>query len=254
MIKNEYRMLKTQKMTTETDRNYATILDVKLTSTSMDGLLSKISDLLRTGHKFSLFTPNPEILIEANKDINFRKILNSASFSVPDGVGLSFASKFLYGKPLNIIPGRKLFGELLTLARRKKWTVFFLGGEGIKNVVAGPKLDKNGEPKSPQDAKIQEEVIDKINTVRPDILFVGFGAPKQEKWISKNLPKLDIGGAVAVGGTFDYLYGKTKLPPYRVEKAGLEWLWRLIHEPKRVLRIFNAVVIFPLKVFASRVS
>ena len=76
--------------------------------------------------------------------------------------------------------------------------------------------------------------------------------PKQEKWIYKNVKKLDVKGIIAVGGTFDYVFGKASLPPKWMEEAGLEWLWRLLHEPKRVFRILNAVVIFPLKVWRSK--
>jgi N-acetylglucosaminyldiphosphoundecaprenol N-acetyl-beta-D-mannosaminyltransferase len=77
---------------------------------------------------------------------------------------------------------------------------------------------------------------------------VGFGAPKQEKWIYKWLPKLRVGGAMAVGGTFAYLSGQSKLPPKWMEERGLEWLWRLLNEPRRALRILKAVILFPLKI------
>ena len=95
-------------------------------------------------------------------------------------------------------------------------------------------------------------MIQKINEIKPDLLFVGFGMPKQEKWIDKNVEKLDVKGIMAVGGTFDYVFGKARLPPEWLEKLGLEWLWRLLHEPKRAPRILNAVIIFPLKILSSK--
>lgn len=237
-------MLKNQKMITKSARNYVTILGIRLDSTSIDSVLNTIGGFLQSKHKFSVFTPNPEILLEASRDINFKKILNSSDINVPDGVGLKIAAP-----ALNIIKGRELFLELVALARKKNWKVFFVGGEKIKKVTAGPRLNKNGEPISERDKKIEIELVEKINKFKPDLLFVGFGMPKQEKWISKWLPKLEVGGAMAVGGTFDYVFGKAKLPPAWIGKAGLEWLWRALHEPKRVLRILNAVVIFPLEVF-----
>ena len=229
-------------------RNYVNILGVRVDSTSETSVLNTIGSFLQSKRKFSLFTLNPEILVEASCDANYRKILNSADINIPDGVGLKIAAP-----SLEIIKGRELFLALVKLAKEKNWKVFFLGGEGIKNVTAGPALDENGEPKSPEDTKIQEDVISKINKARPDILFVGFGAPKQERWIYKNLPRLNIGGAMAVGGTFDYVYGQAKLPPRWMEGMGLEWLWRLLREPKRTLRILNAIVIFPAKVLWSRI-
>ena len=242
-------MLKKQKTPVKSGRNYVNILDIRLDSTSTSSVLNTIGNFLQSRYKFSLFTANPELLVMAAKDQSLKKIINSADLVIPDGVGLKYAAKFLHSKDLNIIPGRKLFLKLLALARKNNWKVFFLGGKGIKNVTAGSVLDENGEPKTAKEAKIQKEVIQKISEIKPDLLFVGFGMPKQEKWIFKNLPRLAVGGAIAVGGTFNYVFGPAKLPPVWMEKGGLEWLWRLLHEPKRVLRILNAVVIFPLKVF-----
>jgi len=79
-----------------------------------------------------------------------------------------------------------------------------------------------------------QEVIDKINQAAPDILFIGLGFPKQEKWISKHLEDLDIKVAVCIGGVFDVISGKTKRAPRWMQDACLEWLWRLIQEPRRL--------------------
>lgn len=262
-------MMKNQKKTLKSARNYVNILDVRLTSTSIDEVLTKISDFLHSSYKFSLFTLNPEILIEANSDKYFKKILNLGDINVPDGIGVTYASKFLYGKPLKVTPGRKLFLELIKASYENNWKVFLLGGLQDEAVTAssklqmansklqiqassGPRLDKNAEPVSERDKKIEMETIKKINEFKPDILFVGFGAPKQEKWIHKWLPKLNCGGAMTVGGTFSYISGRSRLPPYWMERCSLEWLWRLLHEPKRAFRILNAVVIFPLKVLCSK--
>ena len=135
--------------------------------------------------------------------------------------------------------------NLVSEAKKKNWKTFFLGGKGIKNVEAGPRLNRNGQPVTEEDREIENKIIGKINKLKPDLLFVGFGMPRQEKWIARNLAKLDIGGAIAVGGTFDYVFGSAMLPPKGLERWGLEWFWRLIREPKRLGRILNAVVIFP---------
>lgn len=263
-------MLNKQKMTHKSVRNYVNILDIRLDSTSIEGVLKTIGSFLQSKYKFSLFTPNPEILIEAGRDKNYKKILNTADINIPDGVGLNLASRFLYGKSLQVIPGRKLFIALIGKSYKNSKKVFLLGGLGNEAVLTkeklerdfkglnikclkGPKLDKNANPLSKIDEKLEKEAVESINRFNPDILFVGFGAPKQEIWIHKWLPKLDCGGAVAVGGTFLYVSGKSKLPPQWIEAIGLEWLWRLLYEPKRALRILNAVVIFPLKVVWSSI-
>lgn len=115
-------------------------------------------------------------------------------------------------------------------------------------------MDKNAQAITEVDKKIEKDVIDKINKFNPDLLFVAFGNPKQEIWIYDNLLKLNIGGAMAVGGSLRYLAGLSSLPPVWMEKVGLEWLWRLVTEPFRLPRIWNAVVVFPWKVFLYKIS
>jgi N-acetylglucosaminyldiphosphoundecaprenol N-acetyl-beta-D-mannosaminyltransferase len=85
------------------------------------------------------------------------------------------------------------------------------------------------------------------------LLFVAFGNPKQEIWIHNNFQKLDIGGAMAVGGAFRYVAGTSSLPPKWMERGGLEWVWRLVTEPARISRIFRAFPMFPLRIFWSRI-
>lgn len=260
-------MLKKQKTAVKSSRVYVNILGVRLNSTSQTRVPALVENFRARGQKFTIFTPNPEIVLEATRDEKYRDILNSATFNIPDGVGLKIVEP-----SLKIIKGRDLFLDLIKLAGRNDWKVFLLGGlnseaetassklkvisynrttgSAVKVMSAsGPKLDKNAEPVSERDTKIEIDAVRKINEFRPDILFVGFGYPKQEKWIHKWLPKLNCGGAMAVGGTFSYIAGFSKLPPVWMEKGGLEWFWRLLHEPKRTFRMIKAVIIFPLKVF-----
>ena len=159
--------------------------------------------------------------------------------------------------------------DLISLAAKNNWKVFLLGGLGDEAELAakklkipnsefqiqafkGPKLDNNAEPISKIDRKLQFEAIDKINKFKPQLLFVAFGNPKQEIWIHKNYSRLAIGGAMAVGGAFRYTAGQSSLPPKWMADLGLEWLWRFITEPHRISRIFNAVFVFPFKVFLSK--
>ncbi len=168
---------------------------------------------------------------------------------------------------LNLIKGRELFERLVFLANKKGWRVVFLGdkGESAQKAAAvlqksykkikifpfvGPVLDGYGQPVGLENERIESEVLESVNRIRPHFLFVGFGAPKQELWLDRNLPNLEVGVAMTVGGSFDYVSGKVKKPPKFLEKRGLEWLWRLVIQPKRVGRIFKAVVVFPLKLIS----
>jgi N-acetylglucosaminyldiphosphoundecaprenol N-acetyl-beta-D-mannosaminyltransferase len=255
----------------ETSQNYVNILGIKVLSTTTTSLLASMREKMAHSSKFFVVTPNPEIILASTKNILLKEALNSADFSVPDGVGLSYASRFLFGKPLNIIPGRILFEKLIELANKKGWKVFFLGGWGgeaekaaenlrknyksIKiEVFAGPKLSDDGVPATELDKELQKEALRLINKSEPQLLFVAFGHPKQEIWIHKNLKYLDVGGAMAVGGTFRYIAGITPLPPKWMANFGLEWLWRLVTEPTRIGRIVNASILFPLRVFWSGIT
>lgn len=255
----------------QTDGKFGQILGINVISSSTSGVLAGVKEFVSYNHKFYIVTPNPELVLMAQKNADLRNSLNAADLPLPDGVGLNYASKFLYGKPLNIIPGRKLFLELIKLAGQKGWKVFLLGGMDseaelaakklkVKNsklkieTLKGPVVGKDAEPVGETNVRLQKEAIEKINKFAPQLLFVAMTNPKQEIWIHKNLAKLNIGGAMAVGGTFRYISGLSKLPPSWMEKAGLEWVWRLISEPKRLGRMWNAVLVFPLKVFLYKLS
>ena len=113
------------------------------------------------------------------------------------------------------------------------------------NVVGydwGGKIDVNGVGEK------DDVLIRKINTVTPDVLLVGVGAPKQDLWISKNLKDLKAGVAIGVGGTIDFIAGEQKRAPVSVRRVGLEWFWRLVLQPFRIKRIINAIVLFPFYV------
>lgn len=259
-------------MTTEIKRKYGTILNTGLNSTSTEKVLAFARDSISRGYKFWISTPNPEIILAAEKDPELHRALENSDLAIPDGVGLLYAARFLGMGELKMIKGRKLFMELIELASKKGWKVFLLGGlpgyaksaglnlrKSFKTVriayAQGPQINSNGEPDSLKDLEIQKEAIAQINEYKPQLLFVAFGAakPKQEKWIYKNLSKLKVGGAMGVGGTLDYVAGKAPLPP-RWAEGSFEWLWRLYTQPWRLARILRATILFPWKVFLSKLK
>jgi N-acetylglucosaminyldiphosphoundecaprenol N-acetyl-beta-D-mannosaminyltransferase len=248
------------------DLKVGQILGINVNSTSASSVLMSVEQFISDNVKFYIVTPNPELVLMAQKIPNLKLALNSADIAVADGVGLKIANP-----SLNIIKGRELFVDLIKLANKNNWKVFLLGGLNdeaeltakklrIYNLQCkieyneGPKLNNNAEPKTKEDKKIEDDSIEQINKFKPDLLFVAFGNPKQEIWIHKNLSRLNIGGAMAVGGTFRYIAGTSKLPPKWMARCGLEWLYRVITEPKRIGRIFRAVVVFPIRLLLSKLS
>jgi len=163
---------------------------------------------------------------------------------IPDGAGLLLAAKIL-GSPLQErVAGIDLMQELLSLATIKGYSIYLLGGEpGIiekanKNIKENHKgIDICGYHHGYLNESSRENVIKEINNLKPDILFVGMGVPLQEKFLAFNLENLDVKIAMTVGGSYDILAGKTKRAPVWIQRAYLEWFYRLIKEPGRIIRM-----------------
>ncbi|MEK7168789.1 MAG: WecB/TagA/CpsF family glycosyltransferase [Patescibacteria group bacterium] len=255
------------------ERKYGEILGIKISITNKDEVLDFIKSKLESKEKFYVVTPNPENLLIATKDWLLKKAIRRAAFSIPDGIGLKFAYKFLHNNDLEIIKGRELFLEILKIIDQKKGRVYLFGGENgeqedaIKNLQTKfpnvafqtnykfPQFNKNGRPVSVIDRTMHKSILGSIKLFEPDMIFVALNTPKQEKWIFKNIYRLPgVTGAMTVGGTFNYMAGNMKLPPKWMEKIGLEWIYRLIQEPWRFKRIINAVIVFPWKVFMWKLT
>lgn len=213
--------------------NKTYILGVGVNGTELVEVLTKIATWVKKSPQMKLVTTvNPEFIVLAQDDPEFKNILNNADLNIPDGNGLKLAGI------KNIIPGRKLVQELI----KKSYKIFYLGSR-----VAGEMAKKYGGAYDDGELDIKyprrnSEIVAKINKYQPDILLVAYGAPAQEKWLSANRNLLKAKVGIGVGGAFDYLTGKTKLPPKFIERYSLEWLWRLVQEPwrwRRQLRLIR---------------
>ncbi|MDD5589883.1 MAG: WecB/TagA/CpsF family glycosyltransferase [Candidatus Portnoybacteria bacterium] len=212
------------------------ILDVKIDNVSTDEILKKVPIFLGDGFQHYIVTPNPEMLVLAQKNRDFREILNKADMAIADGIGIIFAS-LLFGKKIKRIHGVDLMAKILAMAENR---IFLLGGRSVAEKIAKDYPAVIGFSEELENATAQ------INKLQPNILFVALGAPRQENWIAENLAKIpSVRIAMGVGGAFDLLSGKIKRAPKFMRKIGLEWLWRLILEPKRLSRIYRAVIVFP---------
>lgn len=235
------------------------ILGVKIDNLSKKEILEKVSDFLTEDKFHQIATVNPEFILTAQKNAKFKNILNNCDLNVADGVGLKFAF-WKNGEKLKArIAGADLFEEILKIASINNYKIFLVansrglsGWEETRDVILKiyPNLEINGFKVEP--LKFQGLTIDLINNY--NIVFCNFGAPFQELFIDslKSLENAKIRLGMGVGGSFDYLTGKIKRAPVLMRKIGLEWLWRLIQQPKRIKRIWNAVVIFPIKIIFNK--
>jgi len=267
------------------------ILGVKISKTDYQSAIGKIETFLRAGGRHYVVTPNPEFLVLAQRDAEFRAILNRADLAVPDGVGLRMAAKFLslpacsltvikffqllfqglvvgaaaIFRPsfLDVLPetvtGTDLMLRLCGRAAKRGYTVFLLGGrDGVAEETAKrlrarfAKLNIIGTYEGDPSCNFQFSIFNFQSQI--DLLFVAYGAPKQEKWIARNLSKIPVKVAMGVGGAFDFIAGKKKRAPRFLRRLGLEWLWRLLQEPRRLPRIIRATVKFPLLIFLHKLS
>lgn len=233
---------------------------VPIEGTSLHETLARV----REGRARWIVTANPEILLEAKRDEEYRNILKTANLRIADGIGLVWIAA-LSGHGLNRVTGVELAERLLDEAVKNNWSVAFVGGgddvakEAVEVqmkkrpmlhaiVFDGGHVDINGTGD-----EVNDETIQQLTMSSPDVILVAFGHPKQERWIAKQLPNLPgVKVAIGVGGTFDYWAGTVKRAPMWMRNRGLEWLFRLFIEPKRWKRILRAVFIFPFLWFFFR--
>lgn len=263
------------------NKNQIDILGVPVDTLDFYQTLRKIGEFVESKKPYQIATVNAEFIMAAQKDRELLEILNNTDLNTPDGAGPIWAARYLHTVKsqkskvikffwlkitlLAVIFNRKwlhseikervtgidLMWEIANMAQERGWSIYLLGaGEGVAKEVAEklttlyPRLKVVGAYAGKPDEK---GLVEKIAKTKPDILFVAFGNPKQEKFIYKNKAKLNAKVMIGVGGSFDFIVGRAKRAPKIFQKLGLEWLYRLIREPKRWDRILTA---FPRFVWA----
>jgi N-acetylglucosaminyldiphosphoundecaprenol N-acetyl-beta-D-mannosaminyltransferase len=221
------------------------ILGIELSNVTMEEAIESIRTLIYAKKRDFIVTPNVDHIVRLQHDNVSKEIYSHAHLVLADGMPLIWASKFL-GTPLKEkVSGSDLFLKLCEVAAKDNFKVFLLGGRGNAAKIASENLSKQfkglnivghyGPPFGfEDDNKENERVISEINSAKPNILFVGLGSPKQEKWIWHNLHKLEISVAIGVGVSIEFASGMIKRAPLWMQKTGLEWFWRLMMEPKRL--------------------
>ena len=191
-----------------------------------------------------VFAPNTEFIMMAQKDEEFYNILRKADLATPDSVGVMIGGKMQKTPFKRRIPGQEYFRKVLEVGEKEGWTFYFLGGENDVSQLAAenvkriyPNIKIVGCSEGFFKERTEKEVIDEINILKPNILFVAMGAPLQEKWIYNHRNELKVDLAAGQGGTFDYEAGTVKRAPKVFQKLGIEWLWRLVLQPSRIVRM-----------------
>ena len=244
------------------------LFGIDIDNISNEETISEIELLIEKEKPSLVVTPNVHHINILQKDDEFKKIYRQASMVLPDSTPLIWASKLL-GMPLKEkVTGSDLLPSFCKIAARKRYELFFLGsGPSIAKKAANILTNKNPGLKivgtySPSfgfenDEDENRKIVAMIKKCTPDVLFVGLGPPKQEKWIWKYKDEINVPVSIAVGASFDFISGNVKRAPKWMQKIGLEWLFRLCQEPRRLWKrylIGNTIFIWlVLKEFIKNV-
>jgi N-acetylglucosaminyldiphosphoundecaprenol N-acetyl-beta-D-mannosaminyltransferase len=223
-----------------------TILGVPFDNVTTTEALDRIDQMIISREPHYLATANVDFLVKAREDIELRRILFDADLVLCDGTPLLWVSRLL-GNPLSErVAGADVVPRLMQLAAEKKYRIFLLGAtpDSVARAAdnlhdANPELNIVGYYSPPFNKLIEmdhDEIKRRIAAARPDVLLVSFGCPKQEKWIAMHFRDLGVPVAAGVGATIDFLAGKIPRAPIWMQHSGVEWIYRLIQEPRRLFR------------------
>jgi N-acetylglucosaminyldiphosphoundecaprenol N-acetyl-beta-D-mannosaminyltransferase len=207
--------------------------------------LEAIQRLIKEGKPSQINFANAYTLSIARKDASFREILNRSTLTLADGMSIVWGARWLNLHFPERLAGPDMMEWLCEEAAAKNQRVFLMGSSWdnlteLKNALVSrhPKLQVVGMHSPPMRDQFSEEetatILRDVHKAKPDILFVGISCPKQEKWISQNLQALGVPVCLAVGAAFDFLSGRIPRAPERLRNVGLEWLYRLWCEPRRL--------------------
>jgi N-acetylglucosaminyldiphosphoundecaprenol N-acetyl-beta-D-mannosaminyltransferase len=222
------------------------ILDVTIHRVTLAQTLSLMDQFIRTRRPHQIVTVNSDFLRLAGRDLAFRSVLNTASLAVADGMPLVWASRLMGSGLPERVAGVDLVCEGAALAAAKGYRAFFLGAQpGVAAAAAAtfkqrhPGFEVAGIYVPPMERSSPEEdarMVDIVRAAAPDMLFVALGAPRQELWIHQHLEDLGVPVCMGVGGSFDFIANRVPRAPALMQRAGAEWIHRLLQEPGRLWR------------------
>jgi N-acetylglucosaminyldiphosphoundecaprenol N-acetyl-beta-D-mannosaminyltransferase len=220
------------------------ILDTPVDAVTMHQALEYVDGLVRgSTMRNYVLAVNPEKVEVLRKDTVLKGMFEKAALLLPDGIGIVLAVRVLFGARIERVSSADLMQNLCRLAPAKGYRIFIYGSKEEVNQMAVEKLlERNpgvnvvGRCHGYVKDEGMEDLVDSINRSCADILFVALGSPRQEKWIERYLPRLQVKVCQGIGGTLDTIAGTVKRAPVFVRQLGLEWFYRLVTEPRRVRR------------------
>lgn len=212
----------------------------------MEEALASIERFIQERLPRQVVTVDANALVLAQRDVEFRQILSEADLITPDGIGILWAAQRC-GTPLpERVPGVELMAKLVQLSQEKGYRLFLLGAAPKVAEAAAcnllnryPAAQLVGTHHGYFQPEEEPDLLERIRQVKPDVLLVAMGMPKQEKWIAAHKQRLQVPVSIGVGGSFDVFAGRVKRAPPFFQKHGLEWLWRLMQDPRKLSKVRN---------------
>ena len=221
----------------------STILGVDFDNLLPEQAVDKALSFLENETTSIIFTPNPEMVMLAQKDAEFAGVLKAADLVTPDGIGIVYASRLTKNKIAKRVPGIDLLTDIFDKIKETGHSVYFLGAApGVAEAAAAnmrqkfPGLVVCGHHHGYFSDGDNDAIVAEINAAKADIVVVGLNFPRQEKWIYQHRDRLNAKILHGGGGSIDVFGGKVKRAPKAFQKLGFEWLYRLLRQPSRLLR------------------
>lgn len=215
-------------------------MGVPIHDVTTEETLSLVARWIEEGRPHQITTVNPEFLVKAYTDTKFRATLQRAALCVPDGIGVLWAGRLRGVRLRERVAGSDLAPRLSAEAAQRGWRVFYLGAapgvaEKAAEILAAryPGLPVAGCYAGSPAPEEEDDIVARVRASRADLLFVAFGAPRQDFWLERNLGRTGAAVGMGVGGAFDFIAGVSRRAPRWIQRIGLEWGYRLIREPWR---------------------
>ncbi len=225
---------------TEEPRAAIELMGIPIHDVTMEETVQWVGRWIAQGGVHQIATVNPEFLVKARDDPAFSSVLLRASLCIPDGFGVVWAARLRGRRLRERVAGSDLVPRLAQEAAAQGWRVFFLGAApGVADRAAAILSERNPHlqvagcyPGSP--AREEEQaIVDRIRTSGADLLLVAYGAPNQDLWLGRNLRHTGTPVGIGIGGSLDFVAGYSRRAPRWIQRSGLEWLHRLVREPRR---------------------
>ncbi len=243
---------------TETDAKRFTLLGTPIECVTLDEAVQRIENLIRSGTSALVCTPDTTAVLRAQRDHKLRDIYQRADLVTPDGTGIVWAGRLLGAPMRERVSGIDLLERLFAKRAGAPLRVFFLGAAPGVAELAAQKLSArypNLQVVGTHHGYFQddERVLELIKRAQPEIVLVGLGVPRQELWMHANCARLAGAVLIGVGGCFDVWSGRVKRAPLSWQRLGLEWLYRVLQEPRRLIRV-STIPLFVGQVYLTKIA